>query len=128
MADTMGTFRVDIEIENPTAPGTRVELRDVLVASGAMLSCFPAGVLESLGIERQKLVRLRQVDGSVIERWTGGALVHAAGTSTVDDIVFGESNDLAVLGSRSLSGLNRRIDPVAKQLVDAGPILAGAAA
>jgi hypothetical protein len=42
----------------------------------------------------------------------------------MDDIVFGEPADTVILGSRTLEGLNFQIDPVAKRLVDAGPILA----
>lgn len=52
MSGEMGTFRVDIEIENPVRPGRKRALRSVLVDSGAELSCIPAEVLESLGIER----------------------------------------------------------------------------
>jgi hypothetical protein len=54
-------------------------------------------------------------------RWTGSAWVCAAGRSATDDIVFGEPNDLILLGARSLEGLNLRIEPREKRLVDAGP-------
>jgi len=128
MSDDMGTFRIDIEIENPARPGPRRALSGVLVDTGAELSWVPAPVLEELGIERRKLSRFRQADGSVVERWTGPAYVYAAATTTTDDIVFGEPRDLVILGSRTLEGLNLRIDPVAKRLVDAGPAPAAAAA
>ena len=59
----MGTFRIDIEIENPARAGRRAALGHVLVDTGAELSWFPAEVLESLGIERRKLVQFRQADG-----------------------------------------------------------------
>ena len=124
----MGTFRIDIEIENPARPGTRHELRAVLVDTGAELSWCPASVLDSLGVERRKLVRFRQADGSVLERWTGPAFIYAAGTTATDDVVFGEPTDLVLLGARSLEGLNLRVDPVSKRLVDAGPVPAMAAA
>jgi predicted aspartyl protease len=126
MPDDMGTFRIDIEIENPTAPGRRERLHNVLVDTGAELSWFPASMLESLGIERRKVWHFRQADGTVLARWTGAAFVYAGGTSTVDEVVFGEPNDLVLLGARSLEGLNLRIDPVAKILVDAGPAPAAA--
>jgi len=35
--------------------------------------------------------------------------------------VFGEAGDLVLLGARSLEGLNLRVDPLTKTLVDAGP-------
>jgi len=128
MADDMGTFRIDIQIENPARPGTQHTLRAVLVDTGAELSWAPSEILESLGIERHKPLRFRQADGTVLERWTGIAIVHAAGVSTGDDVVFGEPGDLVLLGARSLEGLNLRVDPVSKQLVDAGPVPAAAAA
>jgi hypothetical protein len=128
MSDEMGTFRVAVEIENPVRPGERRELSSVLVNAGAELSWFPAPLLESLGIERRRIWRFRQADGTVLERWTGLAFVHVAGTSASDDVVFGEPDDLVLLGSRSLEGLNLRIEPVSKRLVDAGPAPAAAAA
>ena len=128
MTDEMGSFRVDIEIENPARPGERQEVRSVLVDTGAELSWIPATVLESLGIGRYRTARFRQASGAIVERSIGAAFMHVAGSRTVDDVVFGEPTDLVSLGSRSLEGLNFRIDPVRKQLVDAGPVLAAAAA
>jgi len=119
--DDMGSFRINIEIENPAAPGPRAVLRDVLIDTGAELSWFPADVLESLGIQRRKAWHFRQADGTVLSRWTGPAFIYAAGTSATDDVVFGEPRDLILLGSRSLEGLNLRIDPIRKILTDAGP-------
>ena len=121
MSDTMGSFRVDLEIENPARPGPRQLVRSVLVDTGAELSWLPAAVLESLGIERYDTWRFRQADGTVLERWVGAALVYVQGKRTADEIVFGEPGDLVLLGSRTLEGLNFRVEPVTKQLVDAGP-------
>jgi predicted aspartyl protease len=128
MPDEMGTFRIDIEIENPRQPGAKRALRSVLVDTGAELSWVPADVLESLGIERRSRWQFRQADGTVLERWTGPAFVYAAGRTATDDVVFGEPGDLVLLGARSLEGLNLRIDPVNRRLVDAGPAPAAAAA
>jgi len=121
MPDDMGTFRVDVEIENPAHPGKRRRLTSVLVDTGAELSWVPGEALESLGIERYTKWHFRQADGTVLERWVGGAFVHVAGNRTADDVVFGEPGDLVLLGARTLEGLNFRIDPVSRQLVDAGP-------
>ncbi len=128
MADDMGTFRVDIEIENPARPGKRRLLQSVLVDTGAELSWVPAEVLESLGVERNNQWRFRQADGSVLERWTGSVLIHLAGKRAADEVVFGEPGDLTLMGSRTLEGFNLRVEPVTKKLVDAGPAPAAAAA
>ena len=124
----MGTFRIGIYLENLATPGVRLQLTGLLVDTGSELSWVPATALESLGVVRDKLVRFRQATGAVVERWTGPARIHAAGTFTTDDVVFAEPGDLHLLGARTLEGLNVRIDPVTKQLVDAGPAPAASAA
>jgi len=128
MSDEMGTFRIDIEIENPRYPGARRAISSVLVDTGAELSSIPADILESLQIERRSRWRFRQADGTVLERWTGAAFIYAEGKTATDDVVFGEPGDLVLLGARSLEGLNLRVDPLRKRLVDAGPAPAAAGA
>jgi predicted aspartyl protease len=127
VADDMGTFRTDIELENPAHPGERRLVQALLVDTGSELSWVPASVLESLGITRVKLLRFRQATGDIVERWIGEARLHAAGTRTVDEIVFGEPGDQSLLGSRTLEGLNVVVDPVSRRLVDAGAMPAAAA-
>jgi hypothetical protein len=61
-------------------------------------------------------------DHSIGHNWTGPAFIYAADTTATDDVVFGEPRDLVLLGARSLDGLNLRIDPIRKILVDAGPV------
>ena len=127
MHDDMGTFRVDIEIENPARPGERRVVPAALVDTGAELSWIPAGVLEALGVQRNDTWRFRQADGSILERWTGTVVVHVEGKRAGDEVVFGQPGDLILLGARSLEGLNLRVEPAAKRLVDAGPAPAAAA-
>ena len=124
----MGTFRVDVEVENPARPGERRRVERVLVDTGAELSWIPGDVLEALGIERYSTLRFRQATGTIVERWVGPAFIHAVGKRTTDDVVFGEPGDLVLLGARSLDGLNLRVEPATRQLVDAGPVPAAALA
>jgi len=49
-------------------------------------------------------------------------------TATIDEVVFGEETDFPILGARTLEGMNLRVDPVKKILLDAGPMLAVVAA
>src|SRR6266550_2601972 len=102
MSDDMGTFRTDIELAHPARPDHRVVLRQVLVDTGAELSWVPAATLEMLGVERKKIWHFRQADGTVLRRATGYVVIYAAGTETIDEVVFGESGDLLLLGAHSL--------------------------
>ena len=81
----------------------------------------PTPVLEALGIERIKVWHFRQANGTVLARWTGGVRVRVVGIETIDEVVFGESGDLVLLGAHSLAGMNLRVDPLGKHLIDAGP-------
>jgi len=123
----MGTFRTTIKIENPLKRGELRELPDTLVDTGAELTWAPRAVLEGLGIARQKQLGFRTADGRAVYRDIGYAIVHAGGTETIDEVVFAEPGDMVLLGARSLEGLNLRVDPRSKQLVDAGPIVAAVA-
>lgn len=126
--DDMGTFRSDVQIENPYRPRVRRTIANALVDAGTELSWFPRTVLEELGVERLKVWHFRQADGSVLARWTGGVRLGVGDVWTVDEVVFGEPGDLVLLGARSLEGLNLRVEPSTKRLVDAGPAPAAAAA
>ncbi|HJQ09760.1 MAG TPA: hypothetical protein VJ840_01895 [Gemmatimonadaceae bacterium] len=127
MSDSMTTFRVSVELENPVTPGTRRTVDSVLVDTGAELSWFPAEILESLGVERYTKWRFQQADGTVLERWAGSVWLHVASKRAADEVVFGEPGDLVLLGARSLEGLNFRVEPLTRRLVDAGPAPAAAA-
>jgi len=120
-------IRTTITIENPLNPGELRELPHTLVDTAAELTSVPRAVLEELGITRQKHVGFRAADGRVVYRDIGYAIVHAGGTETSDEVVFAEPGDATVLGARSLNGLNLRVDPRSKPLVDAGPIVAAVA-
>ena len=126
--DEVGIFRTTIGIENPAQRGRVQELAVTLVDTGSHLTWIPRAVLESLGIRPQRRQRFIVADGRSVEREIGYAIVHVAGVATVDDVVFAEQNDFALLGVRSLDGFNLRVDVVQKRLVDAGPVLAVAAA
>ena len=128
MSIDMGTFRVELEIENPMRPGVRARVANVLVDTGSELSWIPSPILESLGIERNEKWRFRQASGTVLERWAGSAFVHVAGKRAADEVVFGEGGDMVLLGARSLEGLNLRVEPANRTLVDAGPAPAAALA
>ena len=73
MVDDMGSFRIDVEIENPALVGERRMFQSVLIDTGVELSVFPATALESLRIRRLKELHFRQADGSVLARWIGSA-------------------------------------------------------
>jgi predicted aspartyl protease len=123
----MGTFRTTILVESIERRGETRTIEDALVDTGSEYTWVPREVLVDLGVRPEKTQRFIVADGRQLERQVGIAIVHAAGAMAPDFVVFAEPGDMILLGAHSLEGLNVRVDAQRKQLVPAGPILAGAA-
>ncbi len=128
MIDDMGTFRTSVAIEHPGRRGRLVQIADVMVDTGSEFTWIPRPALEELGLTPERTTRFRTADGRVVEREVCFAIVHTGGTSAAENVVFAEGTDMALLGARTLEGLNLRIDLVKKELVDAGPMPAATVA
>jgi len=97
----------------------------MLVDSGSEFSWIPASLLRKVGIAPSKKdVTFVMANGRTITRSTGYGILRTGEFETVDEIVFGESGDLAILGSRTLEGFGATVDARRKRLVAAGPHLA----
>lgn len=127
MTDEMGTFYTKVGIENPLRRGTVMEVDHVLVDTGADGTWMPRQLLELLGVTPERTERYRMADGRVLEREIGFAIVHVVGITANDHIVFAEPGDSLILGARAMEGLNLRVDPREKRLVNAGPIITAVA-
>jgi len=123
----VGSFYVSIAAESLTKRGELRRIDNVLVDTGSELTWIPAHVLDQLGVEREGTQRFQVADGRVLERRLGMAIVHAEAAFAPDWVVFAEEGDMVLLGARSLEGMNLRVDPRAKRLVPAGPIVTAAA-
>ena len=120
----MGCFRVDTTILNFADQTRSIVVPQMLVDSGSEPTWVPAKLLAQIGVRRAKKDRAFAIaNAQVIARTVGYAMIRVApDLETVDEVVFAEEGDLALLGSRTLEGLNVRVDPVGKQLVATGPI------
>lgn len=123
----MGTFRTTILVESTERRGDTRAVENALVDTGSEYTWVRRDVLESLGIRPERTQRFIIADGRTFERPLGFAIVHAGGTNAPDLVVFAEPGDMVILGAHSLEGMNLRVDSLRKQLLPAGPILAGAA-
>ena len=126
--DDMGLFRTTIEVRNWEATESPWRpLPDVLVDTGSEYTWISRHVLEELGVRPQRRQGFIVADGRRIDRDIGYALVRAAQSEAPDLVVFAETGDMTLLGAHSLEGLNLKVDPVRKELVPAGPVIAAVA-
>jgi len=98
-----------------------------MVDTGSEYTWVPRDVLIDLGVGVERVEHFVTADGRMIARELGYAIVHAANTRTIDEVVFAEPGDMTLLGAHTLEGMNLRIDLRTKQLVPAGPVPAAVA-
>ena len=121
----MGAFHVDCEVVNIRHSAKRAEVAKLLVESRLDYTWIPAAALEQAGVQVVKKDRaFVMANGQTITRSAGYAIVRAGGFETVDEVVFGQPGDLALLGARTLEGFGATVDARSKRLVAAGPHLA----
>jgi predicted aspartyl protease len=119
----MGTFRVECRIENPVDRSRTTVVPDLFVDTGSELTWIPARTLESIGIAREKKRQsFLLANGQRLTRTVGFVILHVDGFVTVDEVVFAEPGDAALLGAHSLEGLNLAVDPGARRLIPGGPV------
>jgi predicted aspartyl protease len=124
----MGTFRVGCEILNIANRRRSVSVPGLLVDTGSDYTWLPGKSLEKIGVAREKKdISFVMANGQEITRSVGYVIIHYGNFQTVDEVVFAEPGDLSLLGARTLEGFNARVDPKAKRLVAAGPIVAASA-
>src|SRR5204862_3893033 len=81
-----------------------------------------------IGVEPvKKDLRVQMANGEIITRTVGYAILRVDKFETIDEVVFAQKGDLALLGSRALEGMNLQVDARRKRLVAAGPVVAATA-
>ena len=90
---------------------------------GAEFTWAPERMLAKIGIRREKKdVRFVLANGQEVTRSVGFAIIRLDKYFTIDEVVFAEPGDLALLGARTLEGLNLTVEPVRRRLVASGPL------
>ena len=121
----MGTFYSRCRVENQIDRSKSVTISNALVDTGSEHTWIPSAKLEKIGVAREKKdYQFVMANGEVITRAIGFAIVRVEKYFTTDEVVFAEPGDLAILGARTLEGLNLRVDAANKKLVAGGPLLA----
>ena len=121
----MRTFCTGCRIENHTDRTRAARIPKLLVDTGSQYAWVPAATLQRIGVVREKKdLRFVLANGEIITRSVGFAVLRLGRDFTVDEVVFAEPGDLALLGARTLEGLNLTVDAARKRLLAAEPLSA----
>ncbi len=115
MEKTVGTFRVQIQIGDPT--GQRFESVEALVDTGATYTTLSASLLGRLGVVPHTRDAFILGDGRRVERDIGRTWIRVDGSAELTLVVFGDPDTPSFLGAYTLEGLRLAADPVGRRLI-----------
>ena len=113
----MSLFRVNVTAINPRQPERETPAVEALVDTGSELTWLPRKLLEQAGISPVRQRSFQTVTKEIIRRDIGYAILRAEGFETNDEVVFGESGDMSVLGVRTVEGFGVSIDNIGHRFV-----------
>jgi predicted aspartyl protease len=120
----MGTFHTTCEVFNHVDREKSAAIDDMLVDTGREYTWIDGEVLRPIGVQRGKKNDLAflMANGQTVTRSVGFAILRVGEYFTIDEVVFGEPDDLSLLGARTLEGMNVTVNARDKKLVAAGPV------
>ncbi|MBO3840663.1 MAG: aspartyl protease [Candidatus Brockarchaeota archaeon] len=113
----MGFVKVKFRIINPAEKEKHVDVEGV-VDTGAIYTVVGRALLESIGLKPVEKRRFRAFGGEV-EREIGVAEIELMGRRGGITLIFGEKDDLAILGVTALEALGLEVDPIRNTLKEA---------
>ena len=119
----MGHTTASVRLYNPYDREKFLEM-DLLVDTRSVYTWVKRDKLERLGIEPMSKRMFRTIEGKLIEREIGEAVIECLNRRATTIVVFAEEKDYEVLGLHALEGLGLEVDPVTRQLKETEAILA----
>ncbi len=111
----MGFTHVEIDVANVSEPGKRRGI-EFLADTGALLTVVPSLILRELDIEPVS-ERVFRGFGGTISRRIGIVRMTYEDSIIGTSVIFGEPDDIPVLGVTALEALGYQVDPVSQRLI-----------
>ena len=111
----MGFTHVEMDVANVSEPEKRRGI-EFLADTGALLTVVPSLILRELGIEPVD-ERVFRGFGGTISRRIGIVRMTYEDSIIGTSVIFGEPDDVPVLGVTALEALGYQVDPVSQCLI-----------
>ena len=120
----MSLFTVNVVARNTKDESLVSQPAEVLVDPGSELIWLPKELLTGIKVTPARKRSFTTATKQVVTRETGYAILNAEGFETVDEVVFAEPGDMALLGVRTIEGFGVMVDNVAHRFVATTTIVA----
>lgn len=111
----MGFTNLPIKIKKPANPKQETTFK-FLVDSGALYSVVPARKLTTLGIKPVFKQAFILANGETVTYDVGNALFEYQGKEIASPVIFGEKDDIYLLGMTTMESFGYVLDPVTREL------------
>ncbi len=118
----MGHTTASVTLHSPDLSNS--EQIEILVDRGSTYTWVSRVMLERLRVKGKTARKFRTIDGRLLERRVGEAVVEHGGERATTMVVFAEEGDAQVLGVHALEGLGLEVDPIAQRLRKVEALLA----
>jgi len=113
----MGIFTVPAKVYTGFPNGERAPAElELLVDTGATFSVVPREVLLRVGVKPVEKREILTVNQTLLRRDLGYVGIEVAGRRVLTPVLFGDSNDFAVLGAVTMEIAGLVVDPERKTL------------
>jgi predicted aspartyl protease len=119
----MGYTFAKVRLCNPVEQSKTLDL-DLIVDTGSTYTWVKRSKLKSLELKPTSRRVFKTIEGRLVEREIGEAIIECGGERATTIIVFGEEGDAEVLGIYALEGLGLEVDPTTRGLKKSEAILA----
>lgn len=110
-------FVVKVKALNPKDETVKSVAIDAQVDTESELTWLPRQILEKIGIESRREREFLTLEGERIIRHVGYAILEVDNFQTIDEVVFAEQSDMALLGERTVGGFGVFVDNIGHRLV-----------
>ena len=120
----MSMFKVSVVARNIQEQSLISPPVEALVDTGSEMTWLPGDLLTSIKVNRVHKRNFSTATQQIVTRETGYVILSADGFETVDEVVFGEPGDLALLGVRTIEGFGVSVDNIAHRFIPTTTIVA----
>lgn len=111
----MGITNLEVTVTNPAKPNKKITVK-FLIDSGAAYSVVPAKVLKRLGVTPTSKRQFILANGESVEWPIGNVLFKYQNEIGASPVIFGEKEDIYLLGVVTLESLGLILDPIRREL------------
>ncbi len=119
----MGHTHAVVKLCNKIDTSKCINIR-LLIDTGSTYTWINAKRLKEIYVEPTGKRRFKTIEGRIIEREIGEAVIEYMGEKATCIVVFGNEGDAEVLGLTALENLGLEVDPITRELRKVEAILA----